>query len=1024
MKNSFLLIVVLFSLFFTAKAQPPCGFDDIHQKLLATDPAYARQVKETNISIRRFIDAHPGLRNPSSRTMALYTIPVVVHVMHTGGAIGTTYNPTDAQITGAINYLNQVYAGTYPGMTAPSAGGAAGNTDIQFALAQRTPTCGATNGIDRVDASSIPNYTAFGVNRSTSSGISDLTLKNFARWNAADYYNIWVVNKIDGADGTSGQFVAGYAYFAGAGPTQDGTVMLATQMITGAKTLPHEIGHALNLYHTFEGSNNDTQCPPYTPSPTCYSDGDLVCDTDPITNNFNVGTGLYNFSCRSAVTDNGCTFTPIKKYSINTESNFMSYTNCYTLFTNDQKARMQAAMSIPSRASLVSGTNMALVPCGTVINFMQSASSQAESVTGTTTGCRTYTDYTYQMVVGAALSATATATLSYTGTAVRGLDYDVTTNGNFASPSNVLTFLSGSTTAQSFTLRVYDDGNVEAAETAILDFTVSNGGGNGAKGTTSPTMTITLTDNDVIPAGTASGTYTIGTLSVGLTAAPFDAKQQGQKSQYLYKASELTAAGIAAGNITSFQLFVNTKLSTRPFTNFSIRMANTAVTYLVNGSFTAIPGMTAVYSSASYSTISGWNNFTLSTPFAWDGTSSLAIEICFDNTTADAANGADQMGGYSDGGSASQGNMMYQNGINCAGTLSSVGYYGNGNKPMIRLGISISGTAIETAAASTVTKHIAAGSNDYLYSNNGKLLMRLGSVSASLGCVTSSLNAGGTSWINCYTGQRSAKVFSVTPTTNIATTSYTIALYFDNTELGGKTAATLRIAKTSAATAGAANASNTVLVTPTVTTLGSGTTVFTANFTGFSRFFLVDAGVTLPIELTDFSARVNNEQNTVLNWITASEQNNRGFDVEASRDGLNFALLGTVASKGNSNAPQQYEYLHIKPQQGTTWYRLKQTDWDGRFTYSRIVFVNLDKGLVRSFVYPVPAKDRITINFGSMITKGQIDIFSVDMKVLQHENITGLSARKDINISSLPAGVYFLRFSDGTVNEITRFIKE
>lgn len=135
--------------------------------------------------------------------------------MHTGGAVGTIYNPTDAQITGAINYLNQVFAGTYPGMQAPVEGGGVVDMDVQFGLAQRTPSCGATNGIDRVDASSLPNYVTNGVNAQTSSGCPELTMKNLSRWNTSDYYNIWIVNKIDGADGTSGQFIAGFAYFPG-----------------------------------------------------------------------------------------------------------------------------------------------------------------------------------------------------------------------------------------------------------------------------------------------------------------------------------------------------------------------------------------------------------------------------------------------------------------------------------------------------------------------------------------------------------------------------------------------------------------------------------------------------------------------------------------------------------------------------------------------------------------------------------------------------------------------------------------
>ena len=151
------------------------------------------------------------------------------------------------------------------------------------------------------------------------------------------------------------------------------------------------------------------------------------------------------------------------------------------------------------------------------------------------------------MAIGAAPTATATATLTYTGTAVKGIDYDVTTNGNFASPSDVLTFNSGSTAAQSFTVRVYDDADVETPETAILDFTVDNGGGDASEGTTTPTFAITISDNDFAPVGASSGTYSIGTATSAITQTPFDATQQSQRAQFIYRANELAAAGIIPG---------------------------------------------------------------------------------------------------------------------------------------------------------------------------------------------------------------------------------------------------------------------------------------------------------------------------------------------------------------------------------------------------------------------------------------------------------------------------------------------
>jgi hypothetical protein len=326
----------------TASAQPICAFDHLQGKLLKQDSGFRKNILASETRIKEFIRKHPVSSNLRGADInaAPYIIPVVVHVVHTGGAVGTIYNPTDAQINGAIDYLNQVYNGTYPGLEG------VGDLGVQFVLASRDTNCNGSTGIDRIDGSSLTNYAANGVNSSTSSGVSELTLKNFDRWDPNSFYNIWVVNKIDGKDGTSGQFVAGYAYFAGAPASLDGTIMLATQMKTGQKTLPHEIGHALALYHPFEGSPDAVTCPA---NANCNTDGDAICDTDPIT--YNQTGGVVNFSCRTGT--NTCTGTP---YSINTEKNFMNYTSCYTLFTAGQKARMQAAMSLPSRQSLVNSS--------------------------------------------------------------------------------------------------------------------------------------------------------------------------------------------------------------------------------------------------------------------------------------------------------------------------------------------------------------------------------------------------------------------------------------------------------------------------------------------------------------------------------------------------------------------------------------------------------------------------------------------------------------------------------------------
>lgn len=333
-------------------AQPPqsigrCGFDVVHRRMLSEDPRYRKNVEETEKFIQEYIKTHP-IEKPAVQSTGgkpgqtaaksqapLYTIPIVVHVVHTGGAVGSIYNPSDATIQAAVNSLNQFYNGT--GMRG------AGDMQIQFALASRNNSCmSGTNGIVRYDASGNSSYVSHGVRLSGENGITDATLKGLSLWDTRNYYNIWVVNRIDGQDGTTPgvAFTGGYAYFPGVDYSLDGTVMLSTQMLAGLKTLPHEIGHAFNLDHPFSDAAPSI-CPTNT---DCATQGDRVCDTDPI-----VMPPDY-YTCRTGT--NPCTSTP---YNDNTESNVMNYTNCYDLFTAGQKARVLASAANGLRLCLTQG---------------------------------------------------------------------------------------------------------------------------------------------------------------------------------------------------------------------------------------------------------------------------------------------------------------------------------------------------------------------------------------------------------------------------------------------------------------------------------------------------------------------------------------------------------------------------------------------------------------------------------------------------------------------------------------------
>jgi hypothetical protein len=358
-KSNTILLVFVLLFVYSAQAQPRCGFDLLHKKILDQSPAYKARVEDLEKLILSKNSSRASRNDIQTEQLntALYTIPVVIHVIHTGSAIGSQDNPVDAQLAGTIDYLNSVYGGTMPGIEG------VGDMQIQFVLATLDPNCKPTTGIDRFNGTVLPLYESNGVNAQGSSGEDELAVKNLVRWDPTKYFNIWVVNKIDGQDGTTGTFVGGFAYFPGAPQVYDGAIVLATQMDINKRTLPHEMGHAFGVFHPFQGASGST-C---SVDADCTIQGDRVCDTDPIT---------QSFTCRTGTND--CTGTP---YSINTEKNFMSYSGCATLFTAGQKVRMLAAAASSFRTY---GGTWALKTGYPIPSFNSPSSANCSPVTSST----------------------------------------------------------------------------------------------------------------------------------------------------------------------------------------------------------------------------------------------------------------------------------------------------------------------------------------------------------------------------------------------------------------------------------------------------------------------------------------------------------------------------------------------------------------------------------------------------------------------------------------------------------------
>jgi hypothetical protein len=164
----------------------------------------------------------------------------------------------------------------------------------------------------------------------------------------------------------------------------------------------------------------------------------------------------------------------------------------------------------------------------------------------------------------------------------------------------------------------------------------------------------------------------------------------------------------------------------------------------------------------------------------------------------------------------------------------------------------------------------------------------------------------------------------------------------------------------------------------------------------------------LPIKLVSFTA---NQHDTVviLNWSTVSEENNDVFVLEKSIEGFDFEKIGSVKGAGNSSQQLDYVFYDKNPVQGKSYYRLKQIDFDGQFTYSDVQKVVNNKIMsVITGVFPNPFNEQITIespdleSFRIYNAEGK-DFTFLSVKLVQS------STSIVLNTSQLPAGIYWIR---------------
>lgn len=218
-------------------------------------------------------------------------------------------------------------------------------------------------------------------------------------------------------------------------------------------------------------------------------------------------------------------------------------------------------------------------------------------------------------------------------------------------------------------------------------------------------------------------------------------------------------------------------------------------------------------------------------------------------------------------------------------------------------------------------------------------------------------------------------------------------------------------------------------VTVTNTTSNTATVAALPSAELFTWWTLVDNRFVLPVELTSFNAKCDGNKVNIY-WTTASESNNDFFEIERSSDGINFSSIVKINSQSsNSSQPLNYTALDNNPLDGKSYYRLKQVDKDGKYSYSSLVTVNCQAALSVTpvvTVFPNPATNNITIDIKGLPGKKSLMIYDVVGQEMvnktlesQNENIQAV-----FDVSAFAKATYILRLDvNYELFQIMKFVK-
>jgi hypothetical protein len=173
--------------------------------------------------------------------------------------------------------------------------------------------------------------------------------------------------------------------------------------------------------------------------------------------------------------------------------------------------------------------------------------------------------------------------------------------------------------------------------------------------------------------------------------------------------------------------------------------------------------------------------------------------------------------------------------------------------------------------------------------------------------------------------------------------------------------------------------------------------------------FLTNSCTTLPVSFQSFTAS-RDRSIVTLNWVTASEQNSRGFEVQRQVGAASWqtiAFVSTQAAGGNSNRPLNYSYVDVNQAKGISNYRIHQVDLDGHSKYTQIVSVKAEGQKLKTIIYPNPSSDgKVTVVFDDANSSRDVQLMDLSGRIVRQWK--SVSAN-NLVIDQLRAGFYQLK---------------